>query len=181
MVLLRGFSRRPDWPTLADLYGLRGLAIADYPMYRGVAKLLGMEVLEVQARLREKIAIARQHWNDHDFFFLHIKATDSAGEDGDYDGKVALIEEIDEHIPELLDLAPDVLIVTGDHSTPSVLRSHSADPVPLVISAPHARPDAATRFGERSLVSGSLGPRLPATHILPIALGLAGRFERLGA
>jgi 2,3-bisphosphoglycerate-independent phosphoglycerate mutase len=132
MVLLRGFSQKPRWPQMGDVFGLRAAAIAGYPMYRGVSKLIGMQVLETGASLSEELETLEKRWADFDFFYVHVKKIDSAGEDGDFDRKVSLIEEVDRHLPRLLELKPDVLIVTGDHSTPAVLRSHSWHPVPVL-------------------------------------------------
>lgn len=133
MVLLRGFSSRPSWPLLPSIYGIRAAAVATYPMYRGVAALVGMEVLETGEAFAEQLETVAESWSDYDFFFLHFKSTDSAGEDGDFPRKVELIEAVDRALPQLLDLGPDVLVVTGDHSTPSVLRSHSWHPVPALL------------------------------------------------
>jgi len=181
MVLLRGFSKRPTWPTMAEVFGLRAAAIAAYPMYRGVARLVGMEVLDTGERLEDEFDTLERRWRDFDFFYLHVKRTDSAGEDGDYDRKVALIEEVDAQLPRLLALRPGVVIVTGDHSTPSVLRSHSWHPVPALLWSPHCRPDGVNRFGERACAAGSLGPMIPAVELMPIALANAMRLEKFGA
>ena len=181
MVLLRGFSTLPDWPRLPDVTGLRAAALADYPMYRGVARLLGMEVLESEAGTDARIDAAERHWVDHDFFFVHEKPIDAAGEDGDFERRVALIEGVDTAVPRLLALEPDVLVVTGDHSTPARLKAHSWHPVPALLHAASARPDAVERFSERACLAGGLGPRLPAAALLPLALGHAGRLRKFGA
>ncbi|MFO8149053.1 MAG: 2,3-bisphosphoglycerate-independent phosphoglycerate mutase [Trueperaceae bacterium] len=181
MALLRGFSTLPDWPRFPDVTGLRAAALADYPMYRGVARLLGMEVLESEAGTEARIDAAERHWADHDYFFLHEKPIDAAGEDGDFDRRVDLIERIDAAVPRLLALEPDVLVVTGDHSTPARLKAHSWHPVPVLLHAASARPDAVERFSERACIAGALGPRLPAPALLPLALGHAGRLRKFGA
>jgi len=181
MVLLRGFSRRPEWPSLGDVYGLRALAIAAYPMYRGVARLVGMEALETGDDLDETLDVLEERWSDYDFFFVHAKPVDSAGEDGDFDRKAALIEEVDAHIPRLLGLRPDVLIVTGDHSTPSAIKYHSWHPVPVLLWSRHCRSDDVDRFAERACMTGGLGPRIPATDLMPLALANAGWFKKFGA
>lgn len=180
-VLLRGFSQRPSWPSFRERFGVRALAVAGYPMYRGVTRLLGMNVCESAESFSAKAATVREAWNEHDFFFVHVKGTDSAGEDGDFNRKVSEIEEIDRQLPELLDLGPDVVVVTGDHSTPALLRSHSWHPVPVVLCAETARRDLVTTFGERPCGSGHLGPRFPAHEIMPLAIGHAGRFKKFGA
>jgi 2,3-bisphosphoglycerate-independent phosphoglycerate mutase len=181
MVLLRGFSSRPSWPLLPSIYGIRAAAVATYTMYRGVAALIGMEVLETGEAFAEQLETVTESWSDYDFFFLHFKSTDSAGEDGDFPRKVELIEAVDRALPQLLDLGPDVLVVTGDHSTPSVLRSHSWHPVPALLWSKTCRPDAVDRFGERSCLSGGLGARLPATSLLPLAFAHAQRLAKFGA
>jgi 2,3-bisphosphoglycerate-independent phosphoglycerate mutase len=181
MVLLRGFSMKPDWPNMQTIFGLNPAVIAGYPMYRGVAKLVGMKVLETGLELEQEFHTLEKHWQEYDFFFLHFKPIDSAGEDGDFDRKVELIEQVDGYIPRLLDLNPDVVILTGDHSTPSVMKEHGWQPVPLVIWSRYCRPDEVRTYGERACIQGGLGPRLPATHILPIALANARRFNKYGA
>ncbi len=181
MVLLRGFSSRPSWPHLPEVYGVRAAAVAVYPMYRGVARLVGMDVLPTGETFTEEIATVAQHWDDFDFFFLHFKTTDSAGEDGDFARKVELIESVDRELPQLLELAPDVVLVTGDHSTPAVLRGHSWHEVPVLLWSTTCRPDGVRRFGERECAAGTLGPRIPAIHLLPLAFAHARRFDKYGA
>lgn len=181
MLLLRGFSQRPDWPRLPDIYGIRPAAIAGYPMYRGVSRLIGMKILETTDELDQKLDTLEAHGDDFDFFFLHVKKSDSAGEDGDFDRKVELIEEVDKKIPRMLGLGPDVTVVTGDHSTPAVLKSHSWHPVPVLLHSRYCRPDGVDRFGERSCMGGGLGPRMPATDLMPLALANALRLKKFGA
>lgn len=181
MVLLRGFARRPAWPSMEEAFGLRGAAIAAYPMYRGLARLLGMDALEVEDSLPAAVEVLERHWAAYDFFYLHAKHTDSEGEDGDFEGKVAEIERVDGVVPRIMQLAPDVIIVTGDHSTPAVLRSHSWHPVPVLIRSPYCRRDRVERFGERACMAGGLGQRIPATALIPIAVASALRLEKYGA
>jgi 2,3-bisphosphoglycerate-independent phosphoglycerate mutase len=181
MLLLRGFSQRPDWPRLPDIYGIRPAAIAGYPMYRGVSRLIGMKILETTDELDQKLDTLEAHWDDFDFFFLHVKKSDSAGEDGDFDHKVELIEEVDKTIPRMLELGPDVTVVTGDHSTPAVLKSHSWHPVPVLLHSRYCRPDGVHLFGERACMGGGLGPRMPATDLMPLALANALRLKKFGA
>jgi len=181
MLLLRGFSQRPHWPGLPDIYGIRPAAIAGYPMYRGVSRLVGMEILETTDELDGKLDTLEEHWNDFDFFFVHVKKMDSAGEDGDFDRKVKLIEEVDQKIPRVLDLGPDVIVITGDHSTPAGLKSHSWHPVPVLLHSRYCRPDGVVRFGERDCIRGGLGPRFPATDLMPLALANALRLKKFGA
>lgn len=181
MLLLRGFSRLPTWPMVDEIFGVRAAAIAAYPMYRGVAKLVGMEVLDSGDELVEELEVLEKHWAEYDFFFLHVKRIDSAGEDGDFARKVALIEEVDTLLPRLLGLEPDVVIVTGDHSTPALLEYHSWHPVPVILWSRHCRPDRVDRFGERACMNGGLGPRFPAADLMPLALANAFRLGKFGA
>ncbi|MCS7054624.1 MAG: 2,3-bisphosphoglycerate-independent phosphoglycerate mutase [Thermoflexales bacterium] len=179
---LRGFAKEPGLPKYRDVYGLRAGAIAIYPMYRGVAALVGMDRVPHDAHnVREQFEAAARVWDDYDFLFIHVKYTDSRGEDGNFAAKQAVIEEVDAALPTLLDLKPDVLIVTGDHSTPSQLRSHSWHPVPLLLWAPAtARRDGSTHFGERACARGGLGT-FYAKDIMPLALAHAGRLQKFGA
>lgn len=181
MVLLRGFSQLPDWPLFEEVFGLHAAAIAAYPMYRGVAKLVGMDVLETGTEFEEEIGTLEDSWNDYDFFFLHMKPIDSAGEDGNFERKAQLIEEVDVQIPRLLELEPDVLLVTGDHSTPSLLKYHSWHPVPVLLWSRYCRSDNVNSFGERACMGGGLGPRIPAVELMPLALANALRLDKFGA
>ena len=180
-VLLRGFSSLPHWPSLRDVFRLRGVAAASYPMYRGVSRLLGIEVPEVEDDLGAKLDALRGSWDEADFFFLHEKHPDSAGEDGDFDRKVELLEAFDERWPEIEGLGADVVVVTGDHSTPAALKSHSWHPVPVAMTGAQCRPDTVARFGENEMIGGALGPRFPTAELLPLALANAGRLRRYGA
>jgi 2,3-bisphosphoglycerate-independent phosphoglycerate mutase len=178
---LRGLAKDPGLPRFPDIYGLRAAAIAVYPMYRGVARLVGMEPVAFEGeRPADEISALERVWNDFDFFFIHIKKTDSYGEDGNFDAKSHEIEEVDAVIPRILALQPGAIIVTGDHSTPAKLRSHSWHPVPTLLWGTNAMPDAVTEFGERACVGGYLG-LFHATHMLPLAMGVAGRLARFGA
>jgi len=181
MVLLRGFSEKPNWPTIKKSFGLKSAAVAAYPMYRGLAKLLGMDLLETGKTIQEEFNTSEKNWDKFDFFFLHVKGSDSAGEDGDFDRKVKIIEELDNEISRLKGLNPDVIIVTGDHSTPAVMKFHSWHPVPILIYSKFCRPDNVKSFGERACITGGLGPRFPAEDILPLALANAKRLEKFGA
>lgn len=180
MITLRGFAKRPPMPSMQEVYGLRAAAIGVYPMYRGLALLVGMTVLQAGNNLDTELETLKRGWDLYDFFFLHFKYTDSAGEDGDFDEKVRRIEQLDAQIPNIVALKPSVLIVTGDHSTPSRLRSHSWHPVPVLLAADTCRPDATTRFGESDCLHGGLG-RFEAKYLLPLALAHAGRLQKFGA
>ncbi|MFC2062466.1 2,3-bisphosphoglycerate-independent phosphoglycerate mutase [Chloroflexota bacterium] len=180
MVLLRGFSRHPHFPTMAEIYALKPAAIAGYPMYRGIAKLVGMEVLETGAGIEGKVATLKQHYTDYDFFFLHVKGADAAGEDGDFERKVKVIEQVDSALPGITGLKPDVIVVAGDHSTPATLKGHSWHPVPLLLSSSWCRPDGVSEFAESACLSGGLG-RFPATQIMPLAMAHALKLTKFGA
>jgi 2,3-bisphosphoglycerate-independent phosphoglycerate mutase len=180
MVLLRGFSQRPHLDTMSDVYKLKAAAIASYPMYRGLARLVGMEVLNTGSAIRDEFATLKQRYQDFDFFFVHIKGTDAAGEDGDFSRKVKVIEEVDLALPELTGLQPDVIAVTGDHSTPAVLKGHSWHPVPVLVHSRWCRADRVETFSETACASGGLG-RLPATQLMPLAMANALKLAKFGA
>jgi 2,3-bisphosphoglycerate-independent phosphoglycerate mutase len=181
MLLIRGIDQYPHFIAFPELYGLRSAAIAVYPTYRGIAKLVGMQTLPVEGgTAADEFTTLEKHWNDFDFFYLHIKETDLAGEDGDFSRKVKVIEEVDKLIPRLAALQPDVIIVCGDHSTPAALKGHSWHPVPVLIHSQYVRADGVAEFGERVCGRGSLGV-LPAKHIMPIALANAGRIMKWSA
>lgn len=180
MILLRGFDRLPALPRFPEVFGLRAAAIAAYPMYRGLARLVGMEVLKTGGTFADEVATLRQHWEGHDFFFLHYKDTDRAGEDGDFAGKVEALERLDAFIPDIRALGPDVLVVTGDHATPAVLAGHGWQPVPVLLWSRYCGADGVTAFTERACGAGSLG-LLPASHLMPLVLANARRLAKFGA
>lgn len=181
MILLRGFSTRPAWPLFTEVFKLDAAAIAGYPMYRGVARLVGMTALDSSAEVEQEIDLLEESWSSYDFFYLHVKRIDSAGEDGDFDRKVDLIEAVDRQIPRVLELAPDVILVTGDHSTPARMRYHSWHPVPTLLWSEVCRQDDVRTFSEQACLAGGLGPRFPATDLMPLAMANAGRLEKFGA
>jgi 2,3-bisphosphoglycerate-independent phosphoglycerate mutase len=180
MVLLRGFSRRPDIPSIPEIYKLKPAAIATYPMYRGLAKLVGMQVLPGGENITGEMNNLRRYYADYDFFFIHFKSTDARGEDGDFRAKVQAIEELDKALPNLLDLEPEVLIITGDHSTPATLAMHSWHPVPFMLKSKWCRPDNVIEFSERACLAGGMG-RFPATEIMPLAMANALKLDKFGA
>jgi 2,3-bisphosphoglycerate-independent phosphoglycerate mutase len=180
LLTMRGIAMLPEIPRFQDVYGLKPAAIAVYPMYRGLARLVQMDVLDAGTTLESQMDCLEAAWDDHDFFFIHFKYTDSTGEDGDFDGKVARIEELDLAVPRITALEPDVLIVTGDHSTPAKMKSHSWHPVPTLIASQHARTDASTAFGEDQCRTGGLG-QFEAQHLMLLAMAHAGRLEKYGA
>ncbi len=177
---LRGFASKPKLPSYEEVYGLRAAAIAVYPMYKGLARLVGMDVLGKAATLDEQMQILRDHWKDYDFFFIHFKYTDSTGEDGNFAAKVERTEELDRCVPSIMELGPDVLICTGDHSTPSMLASHSWHPVPTLLWAKNCRTDRCESFGESECLRGGLG-QFEAKYLMSLALANAGRLNKYGA
>jgi len=179
-MVLRGFAAKPALPSYEELYGLRAAAIAVYPMYKGLARLAGMTLVGQAQSLDQQIDELARHWNDYDFFFLHFKYTDSTGEDGNFADKVRRIEELDRALPRIEHLRPDVLVVTGDHSTPSRLKSHSWHPVPTLLVADTCRPDGLAAFSERDCLRGGFGI-FPAKHLMLLAMAHAGRFGKFGA
>jgi 2,3-bisphosphoglycerate-independent phosphoglycerate mutase len=180
MVLLRGFDQLPELPRFPEVFRLRAAAVAAYPMYRGLARVVGMETLKTGADFADEVVTLHQHWDAYDFFFLHYKDTDAAGEDGNFDGKVAALERLDSFIPEILALGPDVMVVTGDHASPSILASHGWQPVPVLISGRYAGADPVTSFNERACAAGTLGI-IPAQHLMPLVLANALRLTKFGA
>jgi 2,3-bisphosphoglycerate-independent phosphoglycerate mutase len=180
MLLLRGFAKKPHFPTMQEIYKLNPLAIAVYPMYRGLARLVGMEVAKTGTTLEDEFKTLQQNYDKYDFFFLHVKWTDSSGEDGDFARKVKVLEQIDTALPILTGLKPDVLVVTGDHSTPAMLRGHSWHPVPVLICAKYCRTDAVTSFSESAFITGGLG-RIQSTQIMPLAMANAQKLTKFGA
>ncbi len=179
-VLLRGFSQLPHLAPMPTLYKMRCGAFAGYPLYRGVAAACGMEVVPCGKRIGEIVATVGERWQDFDFFFLHVKQTDQAGEDGNREAKRQVIEEVDAALPDLLALAPTVLAITGDHSTPAPMKAHSFHPVPLLIASALAFVDDATRFTEREAIRGHLGT-FPSRELVALLLAHAGRLAKFGA
>jgi 2,3-bisphosphoglycerate-independent phosphoglycerate mutase len=180
MILLRGYACYRKYPSLAERFGLNALAIAGYPMYRGIARLLGMDVAPQTDSIGAEIETLRQNYAKYDFFFIHVKPTDSHGEDGNFEAKARVIEEVDTLLPRITDLNPDVLVVTADHSTPATLAAHSWHPVPVLLAAKTCRPDCVERFGERACIQGGLG-RMPMVYLMSQALAHAKRLAKFGA
>ena len=179
-VLLRGFSRFPAIPTMSELYKIKPAAAANYPMYKGLARLLGMEVLTVGNETGDLFAALEAGYKDHDYFYVHFKKTDAAGEDGNFAAKVKAIEEIDPFIPRVEALGPEVLAVTADHSTPCLLKSHSWHPNPFLLASGAAMLDDVSSFSERACGRGFLG-RFPALQAMPLLLAHAGKLQKYGA
>ncbi len=179
-VLLRGFSKHPAIPSMQELFKLNPAAIANYPMYRGLAKIVGMRVLDVGTEIEDLFDALENHYQKHNFFYVHVKKTDSYGEDGNYSEKKRIIELTDTHIPRIRKLNPDVLVVTADHSTPCVLKSHSWHPNPFLLVSPYVLPDKTARFSERECSRGGLG-RFPAFYAVPLMLAHALKMKKFGA
>jgi 2,3-bisphosphoglycerate-independent phosphoglycerate mutase len=180
MVLLRGFAKHTLYPSMKDRYGLNAVAIATYPMYRGICRLLGMKVLSGVGSLEEEFKALADHFAEYDFFYMHVKQTDSRGEDGDFDGKVAVIEEVDRYLPRVRSLKPDVLVVTGDHSTPAKMAGHSWHPLPLILHSKYCLIDPVRKFDEVSCIGGILG-KMTSLDLMPLALAHARRLTKFGA
>ncbi len=179
-VLLRGFSKSPEIPRMPELFRIDPAAIANYPMYKGLARLLGMKIMEVGGKTGDLFDSLEKHFEDHDYFYIHYKKTDSAGEDGNFKAKVEAIEELDAFLPRLVALHPDVLVVTSDHSTPSVLKGHSWHPNPFVLVSRTARGDDVQFFSERACGHGLLG-RFPSLNTMPLVLAHALKLKKYGA
>ncbi len=177
---LRGIAKVPPIPKMTDTYRMKLAAIATYPMYRGIGRLVGMDVLATGDTIDSEIETLRAHWDAYDFFFFHVKKTDSYGEDGNFDGKVHVIEEADAALPGILELKPDVIVVTGDHSTPWALKSHSWHEVPVILWSPYVRPDPVGSFGERPCMAGGLG-HIRHYDLLPLMMAHGGRLAKFGA
>jgi len=177
---MRGFAKKPHMPSYEELYGLKAACIAVYPMYKGLASFAGMTLLGNATTLSEEIDVLEKEWKNYDFFFVHFKYTDSRGEDGNFDEKVKMIEEFDKIIPRVSALKPACLIVTGDHSTPAKMASHSFHPVPTLMVSDLARTDAMTEYSERAAVTGGLG-QFEAMYMMPLAMAHAGKLGKFGA
>ena len=179
MVLLRGWAQLPNFPDFGEIYRLNPAAIAAYPMYRGLASVANMQIIPTGKTFGDEVETLHANWNSHDFFFIHYKPADAAGEDGDFDGKVQRLEELDAYIPQILDLEPDVLMVAGDHATPAIMASHSWHPVPFMLHSQLTLGEGVDGFNERACAQGSLG-RIPAQTIMLLALSHSGKLAKYG-
>jgi len=180
MLLFRGFAKNTGYPSLKERFGLNAVAIAAYPMYKGIAHLLGMTVIQGLSTIEEEIEALKANYDKFDFFFFHVKHTDSRGEDGNFIEKVKVIEEFDKLLPNILSLKFDVVVVTGDHSTPAKMASHSWHELPVLIWADTCRADRVTKFDEISCIQGALG-HLLSKDLMTLALAHAQRLEKFGA
>jgi 2,3-bisphosphoglycerate-independent phosphoglycerate mutase len=179
-VLLRGFSSVPKIPGFNDVYGVKALAIATYPMYLGVTKLLGMDTLKPEGGIAEEIKALKENYDKYDFFYLHVKKTDSNGEDGNFEGKCRVIEEFDSNLPGIVSLNPDVLLITGDHSTPALVKGHSWHPVPVLLKSRYVFGKTSASFTERECLKGELGI-FHSTDIMALMLAHGMRLKKFGA
>ena len=179
MVMLRGFSQLPHIPDMGETYRLNPAAIAAYPMYRGIAKVVGMTVIPTGSTFEDELDTLDERFGEHDFFFLHYKPTDSAGEDRDFGAKVARLEEVDAAIPRLLGLGADCLVITGDHATPSIMGSHSWHPIPLLVHSSLTKGEGIPEFSERACAGGSIG-HVPSTSAMMLLLANAGKLQKFG-
>ena len=179
MVLLRGFARLPDLPPMGDVYRLNTAGIAAYPMYRGLAEVAGMKVIPTGHTFGDEVETLWQNYNNHDFFFIHYKPADAAGEDGDFDAKVKCLEDLDPFIPQIRELEPDVFLVAGDHSTPAIMAAHSWHPVPFMLHSKLTRGEGVPGFNERTCAQGSVGSIL-ATQVMLLAMSHAGKLNKYG-
>ncbi|MGE5595144.1 MAG: 2,3-bisphosphoglycerate-independent phosphoglycerate mutase [Hyphomicrobiales bacterium] len=179
-LVLRGFAKYPSLPQFPEIWGLRAAALAVYPMYRGLAKLAGMQALACPGGLEEQLHVIRERWDEFDYFFVHYKKTDAAGEDGDFERKCHALAEFDSYVPQFLDLGADVLMIAGDHSTPALMAAHSWHPVPFLLHSQYCREGNAKGFNEQECLKGSLGI-FPAVDVMPLAMAHAMRFQKYGA
>jgi 2,3-bisphosphoglycerate-independent phosphoglycerate mutase len=177
---LRGFAKYPTMPQFPDVWGLRAAALAVYPMYRGLAKIAGMTPLACPGGMPEQLQVIRDRWDDFDYFFVHYKKTDAAGEDGDFERKCHALQEFDGHVPDLLGLNADVLMIAGDHSTPALMAAHSWHPVPFLLHSKYVREGNTQHFNEQECLKGSLGV-FPAVDVMPLAMAHAMRLQKYGA
>ncbi|MEA2056928.1 MAG: 2,3-bisphosphoglycerate-independent phosphoglycerate mutase [Patescibacteria group bacterium] len=177
---LRGIAKKPDIPQLPSVTKMKLGAIATYPMYRGLASLCGMTVIPTGTTISEEVETLRENWDSYDYFFFHVKKTDSYGEDGDFENKKKVIEKTDKIIPKLFKLNPDVLVVTGDHSTPCPLKSHSWHEVPTMIWSKHNRKDAMTAYTEKTCMKGGLG-HIKHQSLLPLMMAHSLKLKKYGA
>ena len=179
MVLLRGFAQMPNLPPMNDAYQLNTAGIAAYPMYRGLAEVAGMKVIPTGRTFGDEVETLRQNFDTHDFFFIHYKPADAAGEDGDFDAKVKCLEDLDPFIPQIRELNPDVFLVAGDHATPAIMAAHSWHPVPFMLHSKLTRGEGVPRFNERTCAQGSVGSIL-ATQVMLLAMSHAGKLQKYG-
>ncbi len=179
MLLLRGFAQLPSLPPMGDVYRLNPAAIAAYPMYRGLATVAGMKIIRTGRNFSDEVETLQANFDNHDFFFIHYKPADAAGEDGDFDAKVQRLEELDPLIPAIRELEPDVFMVAGDHATPAITAGHSWHPVPFMLNSKLTKGEGVDSFDERACRAGSIGS-IPATNVMLLGMSHAGKMTKFG-
>ena len=179
-IVLRGFSKRPNWPSMKQRFKLNCCAIAEYPMYRGLAQVLGMDKVSAGPTPKEAFQAYVDNYKKYTFFFIHVKKSDSYGESGQFENKVKVIEEVDAALPTLFEKMPECLVITGDHSTPVYMKSHSWHPVPLLIHSDVCGADQAKKFTENECNIGGLST-FPSRHLMNVILANAGKLSKYGA
>ena len=179
MVLLRGWAQLPSLPPMGDVYRLNPAGIAAYPMYRGLATVASMEIIPTGHTFADEVETLYQNYDKHDFFFIHYKPADAAGEDGDFDAKVKALENLDPFISRIRELNPDVFMVAGDHATPAIMAAHSWHPVPFMLHSKLTGGEGVPAFNERDCGRGSIGS-IPATNVMLLALSHSGKLNKYG-
>ena len=179
MVLLRGWAQLPALPAMGEVYRLNPAGIAAYPMYRGLATVANMTIIPTGKTFTDEVDTLHRHYDEHDFFFIHYKPADAAGEDGDFDAKVETLENLDPLIPRIRELEPDVLMVAGDHSTPAIMAAHSWHPVPFMLNSRLTKGEGVAAFDERECGRGSIGS-IHATNVMLLALSHSGKLTKFG-
>jgi 2,3-bisphosphoglycerate-independent phosphoglycerate mutase len=179
MVLLRGWAELPHLPAMGEVYRLNPAGIAAYPMYRGLATVANMRIIPTGRTFADEVETLHQNYDQHDFFFIHYKPADAAGEDGNFDAKVKTLEDLDSFIPRIRELNPDVFMIAGDHSTPAIMAAHSWHPVPFMLNSRLTKGDGISGFNERACNQGSIG-RIPATNVMLLAMSHAGKLTKFG-
>ena len=178
--LMRGVAHQPDIPTFEQRYQMKPAAIAVYPMYKGLSQLVGMVKIEGPQTIAEQFERYVAEYDNYDFFFIHYKYTDKAGEDGNFEAKKKAIEDFDAALPILLGKKPDVLAITGDHSTPCALKGHSWHPQPVLLHSAYSGSDKLERFSETGANMGSLGI-FEAKYLIRLMQANAKMFDKYGA
>ena len=179
MVLLRGWAQLPSLPPMGEVYRINPAGIAAYPMYRGLATVANMRIIPTGHTFSDEVDTLHEEFDNHDFFFIHYKPADAAGEDGDFDAKVQALENLDPLIPRIRELKPDVFMVAGDHSTPAIMAAHSWHPVPFMLHSKLTRGEGIPGFNERDCNTGSIGSIL-ATNVMLLAMSHAGKLTKYG-
>ncbi len=179
-ILLRGYAKPPDLEPINDRYWVRAACVAVYPAYKGLARILGMDVLDCGDTWESELNAVEQNLDRYDFFFLHLKELDKLGEDGNFARKVEQLGKLDSLVPRITKMGFDVIVITGDHSTPAVLKAHSWHPNPFLLWSPWVRREGKAEFTERGCARGQLG-RMSALEVMPLVLANARKLAKFGA